>query len=81
MADRRNDIGWKFTVGIMVFVVTGCLTIFFNHTYGMSKSAKDEATQNTIINTRQEVEIKGMNEKLVDLKVGQNEIKKILLTR
>jgi len=79
--ERRNDMGWKFTVGIMVFIVTSVLTIFFNHTYGMSKEAKSAANMNTIVNARQDEQIKYYDKSTEELKLGQNEIKKLLMSR
>ena len=79
--ERRNDMGWKFTVGIMVFIVTSVLTIFFNHTYGMSKEAKSVANMNTIVNARQDEQIKYYDKSTEELKLGQNEIKKLLMSR
>jgi hypothetical protein len=44
--ERRNDLGIKFGWFISTTIIALLLGMFFNHTYGLAKSAQDLSFQN-----------------------------------
>lgn len=71
---RRNDIGGKIIVG----VVLGIIALFFNASYNLAKEAQLLAFSNKVDISVQRTTLQSLDKNICEVKADVKEIKKLL---
>ena len=81
MSERRNDLGGKILVGILIIIISGLMSKDFFSANKTADRAFTKACAAEVVNSVQDQKMENFKEHLNELRKGQHEIKNILLSR